>query len=117
MDNIKKYDLEARSEKFAGNCKNFSKKLPRTSANIEYVKQLIRSSASQASNYIEANESKTKKEVSYRIRVCRKETKETGLWLRLCDVGSVVIEEERKALINESCELRNIYNSILNKVS
>jgi len=60
------YDLEERTYQFAKRCKDFVNKLPRTVANIEYGKQLIRSSGSQAANYIEANESLSKKDLKYR---------------------------------------------------
>ncbi len=60
IQNSKQYDLEERTFQFAKQCRDFVKKLPRTISNIEYGKQLIRSSGSQAANYIEANESLSK---------------------------------------------------------
>jgi len=114
--NSKQYDLEERTYKFAKRCRDFVKKLPKSISNIEYEKQLIRSSGSQAANYIEANESLSKKDFAYRIRICRKETKESCLWLRLCEVGeNSASEQERKDLIAEALELRKIFSSILDK--
>lgn len=57
--NSKPYDLEDRTAKFARDSRDYVKKLPRTISNIEYGKQLIRSSGSQAANYIEANKEAT----------------------------------------------------------
>ena len=57
----KQYDLEERTARFAERCRDFIGKLPKNTANFEYAKQLIRSSGSQAANYIEANESLSKK--------------------------------------------------------
>jgi len=92
--------------------------LPKTTANFEYGKQLIRSSGSQAANYIEANEALSKKDFVHRIRICRKETKESCLWLRLCDVGnSSETEKKRQILSGEAIELRKIFTSILDKSS
>lgn len=85
--NTKQYDLEERTYNFAKRCRDFVAKLPKTIANIEYGKQLIKSSGSQASNYIEANESISKKDFVHRIKICRKEAKESKLWLKLCDTG------------------------------
>src|SRR3989344_2190587 len=85
--NSKLYDLEERTYQFAKRCRNYINKLPKTIANLEYGKQLARSSGSQAANYIEANESLSKKDFSHRIKISRKEAKESRLWLRLCDVG------------------------------
>jgi four helix bundle protein len=114
----KVYDLEERTYLFAKRCRDFVKKLPRNISNIEYGKQLIRSSGSQAANYIEANEALGKKDFAYRIRVCRKEEKETTLWLKLCENENTqeVIQEKEK-LVQESLELRKIFTTILNKSS
>jgi four helix bundle protein len=115
IPNSKRYDLEERTYCFAENCKNFTKLLPKTLANIEYSKQLIRSSGSQAANYIEANESLSKKDFAHRIKICRKESKESGLWLRLCDIDKENVKKNQDDLINEVIELRKIFTSILNK--
>jgi four helix bundle protein len=56
IQNSKHYDLEERTLKFAQRVRDFIKKVPKTLANIEYSKQLIRSSGSIGANYIEANE-------------------------------------------------------------
>jgi four helix bundle protein len=110
------YDLEERSARFAEACRDFLRKVPRNIMNHEYIKQLIRSSASQAANYIEANESLSKKDFCYRIKICRKETKESGLWLRLLDGGGVdTVETERNRLLIESVELRKIYTTIFDR--
>lgn len=110
------YDLEDRTYNFAKNCRNFVLKLPKTMVNFEYGKQLIRASGSPAANYIEANESLSKKDFILRVKICRKETKECGLWLKLCMVGddeSLQIEQEK--LLQESIELKKIFNSIIEK--
>jgi len=112
----KNYDLEERTARFAEICRDYVQSLPRTSGNIEYGKQLIRSSGSQAANYIEANEALGKKDFQYRIRICRKETKESCLWLRLSQAGNNQnLENKKQALLKEGAELRNIFTSILNK--
>ena len=46
-------------------------------SNVEDGKQLIRASGSVGANYIEANESLNKKDFIMRIKVCRKEAKES----------------------------------------
>ena len=116
IQNSKRYDLEERTAQFAEKCRDFVKKLPKTTANFEYGKQLIKSSGSQAANYIEANEALSKKDFIMRIRICRKETKESCLWLRLCDTGnSSSLEREKQYLLEEAVELRKIFSSILDK--
>ena len=114
--NSKRYDLEERTFQFAKRCRDFVKKLPKTIANIEYGKQLIKSSGSQAANYIEANESLSKRDFVYRIKISRKEAKESRLWLRLCDIGkNQELEKEQQELIQEAIELTKIFGSILEK--
>ncbi len=115
--NSKKYDLEERTFEFARRCRDFSKSLPRTLENIEYRSQLVRSSGSTAANYIEANEALSKRDYGHRVKICRKEAKESRLWLRLCDIGKKgELEGENLSLIKEAMELCRIFGSILEKL-
>jgi four helix bundle protein len=67
-------------------------------------------------NYIEANEAISKKDFAYRIKICRKESKESRYWLRLIEVNGVLsLERERKGLIQEATELMKIFGSIIRK--
>ena len=115
IQNTKRYDLEERTFLFAKRCQDFTKKIPKNTHNFEYIKQLVRSSASQAANYIEANEALSKKDFSHRVKICRKETKETQLWLKLIDIDDKKLDNELRFLINEAIELRKIFNAIVNK--
>lgn len=118
MDQIqnKKYDLENRTYEFALAVALFCKKLPRTVSNIEYVKQVVRSSGSPAANYIEANEALSKKDFQMRIKICRKESKETVLWLKLIvNTNSAEFIKDGEKLMQEATELKKIFSSMLNK--
>jgi four helix bundle protein len=110
------YDLEERTYEFARRVRAFVKKLPRTICNIEDVKQVVRSSGSVGANYIEANEALGKKDFRMRIRISRKESKETRYWLRLLDTNDdAMLDRERDCLIQESKELLRIFSAILQK--
>lgn len=99
--NSKQYDLEDRTFKFAKNVRSFIKKLPKTIGNIEDGKQLIKASGSVGANYIEANEALSKKDFIMRIKICRKEAKESRYWLRLVDTNDdQETEADRNALIS-----------------
>jgi len=102
---------------FANNVRYFVKKLPKSIANFEDSKQLVRSSGSIGANYIEANESLSKKDFLMRIKISRKEAKESRYWLQLIDVqnSDVSLEEERKSLLQEATELMMIFSSIMRK--
>lgn len=112
--NSKQYDLEERTYKFAKECRDYVKNLPRNQSNLEYARQLIRSSGSVAANYIEANESLSKKDFVMRVKISRKEAKETVLWLKLTEPRQEN-EEERRKLTAEGVQLTKICGSILEK--
>jgi four helix bundle protein len=102
----KMYDLEERTFLFAKRCRDFVLKLPKNKPNMEYGRQLLRSSSSPAANYIEANESLGKKDFAHKIKICRKESKESRLWLRLCITGGdKSLEQTQAELIQEAIEL------------
>ncbi len=115
MPNPKQYDLEERTLKFARNVRSFVKLLPRNVSNFEDGKQLIRSSGSVGANYIEANESLSKKDFVMRIMISRKEAKESEYWLNLIEVDNIVLAKTKTELIDEATQLRKIFGSILEK--
>ncbi|CAN5560032.1 hypothetical protein BH09PLA1_BH09PLA1_00720 [soil metagenome] len=112
----KTYDLEDRTFEFAKNVRSFLRTLPRTMANIEDGKQLLRSSGSVGANYIEANESLGRKDFLMRVKICRKEAKESRFFLRLLHVGDDQRCKARcDALVQEATELTSIFGSIVRK--
>jgi four helix bundle protein len=114
--NSKQYDLEERTLQFAKRVRAFVKKLPKTLANVEDGRQLIKASGSVGANYIEANEALSKKDFLMRIKICRKEAKESRYWLKLVDTGNIYeLEDERKVLEAEAGELTKIFGSIVTK--
>jgi len=116
MEN-KPIDLEERTALFAEIVRRFVRQLPRTIANIEDVKQLVRASGSVPANCIEANEALGNKDRVMRFRISRKEAKECQLWLRLVNVGEHQdIDAERKRLRPEAHELKLIFTSIIKKL-
>jgi four helix bundle protein len=114
--NGRPYDLDERTFLFAKEIRSFVKQLSRTVGNLEDSKQLVRSSGSVGTNYIEANESVSKKDFLLRIKTCRKEYKESVYWLRLLDCGTnPALEKECNCLATEAGELMNIFGAILRK--
>ena len=115
IKNSKQYDLEERTLKFAKEVIKFVKSLPRTIANIEIIKQLVRASGSVGANYIEANEALSKKDFIMRVKICRKEAKESRYWLKLIEVNGEDAEKQRLLLIQEATEIMKIFGAILEK--
>ena len=110
-------ELEERCFRFARDVGLFCKYLKKDLVLIEYFQQLIRSSGSVGANYIEANESLSKKDFINRAKICRKEAKESRYWLRLIreHLSDDKQIAECKRLIQESRELMLIFNSMVNK--
>ncbi len=109
------YDLGERTFLFAQEVRSLVKQLERTLANVEDARQLVRASGSVGANYIEANEALSKKDFAMRIKISRKEAKESGFFLRLLDNSAQPLDERRGKLVQESGELVSIFTAILRK--
>ena len=108
------YDLEERTFQFARRVNGYVAKLPKSISNIENGKQLVRAAGSIGANYIEANESLSKKDFVMRAKISKKETKECRFWVRLTEP----LESERKEqefLLQKATELMRIFGAILEK--
>src|SRR5687768_12559059 len=106
--------LEERTFLFAQYIRAFVKTLPRTVGNTEDARQLVRASGSVAANWIEADEALSKKDFLMRAKICRKEAKESRLFLRLIEVSSNSTDR-RDALTVEARELTLIFSAIISK--
>ncbi len=116
IQNSKPYDLEERTFQFAKAIRLFIKTLQKTAANIDDSKQLIRASGSVGANYREANESLGKKDFLMRIKISRKEAKESAYWLRLIhESNDLKNSNDAELLMQEAIELTKILSSILEK--
>jgi four helix bundle protein len=114
MDKLpdRKYDLEERTLRFAKDVIAFVRALPKNVPNIEISKQLVRAAGSVGANYIEANEALGTKDFLMKIRISRREAKESRYWLHLAD-GDEQSRAVQTRLINESMELTKIFSAIL----
>jgi len=112
------YDLEERTYNFARDVRRYILTLPKSFLLKEDVIQLMKSSGSVGANYIEANEALGKKDFLMRIRISRKEAKESAYWLRLIhDVNKLEQSDEALKLQNEAIELKKIFSAIIEKSS
>ena len=113
--NSKPYDLSDRTLRFAKMVRNYVKNLPKTLSNIEDARQLIKASGSVGANYIEAEEALSRKDFIMRIKISRKEAKESRYWLELTETKEEQIIMEKQNLIKEATELTKIFGSIVEK--
>jgi len=110
-------ELEDRFHNYAKAVRDFCRKLKWDIINNEYVKQVIRSSGSINANYTEASDDLGKADEKMKIKIARREAKETVRWLDLVLVyESAELEIERKLLIDEGEQIRKILSSIIIKL-
>ncbi len=113
-----KYDQEERTFIFAKNIRIFLKKIPFNISNSEDCKQLIRASGSVGANYIEAYESLSKKDFIMRLKFCRKEAKESAIFIQLIkETNAETYIKEAGNLFNKAIELKKIFSAIVSKAS
>lgn len=110
-------DLEERTTEFARRIVRLCKELPKDEINRRLVGQIIRSSGSIGANYREANEALSKKDFIYRVRITRKEAKETGHWLELIKEANHNLAARMQGLCEEVVEFRKIFSAIITKSS
>lgn len=105
--------LEPRTAQFGKNVRTFLKQVPKDILFQNDCKQLWRSSASIGANYIEALEAMSKKDFLYRIRIARKEAKESIFWLDMVEANIPPhLKEQHSVLLKECHELAKIFTSI-----
>jgi len=111
-------ELEDRFERFALRVRDFCRKLKWDIINIQYIRQLIRCSSSVGANYIEASDDLGKLDEKMKIKISRREAKESALFLKLVlTYENEVLEKERYLLIDEAIQIKKILSSILIKLS
>lgn len=110
--NSKQYDLEKRTLEFSKNLIHFLNSLPKNNINNNLVSQVIRSGTSVGANYREANETETKKDFVFRVRICRKEAKESVYWLELIKESNPNFINEVEIFKQEASEFVKIFAAI-----
>lgn len=112
----RKFDLDERTFQFALAVRKLTGARRWKREQLSDVNQVLRSSGSVAANYAEANNAISSGDFLHRLKICRKESSESRIWLRLLGETS---EDERKPvlrdLFREADELTRIFTSILRK--
>jgi four helix bundle protein len=110
-----KYDLEDRTFKFSYDVLILCRKYKKDIVVYKIVDQLIRSATSIGGNYRVANESDSKKEFRHKIRIAKKESKETIYWLELLQSIKNNDDIDVSNYIKESKEIMLILAAIYNR--
>ena len=114
-ENNKYRELENRTTEFAKRVIRLCKALPKDRITNRLVDQIIRSAGSVGANYREANEALGKKDFLFRLRIARKEAKETHHWLELIEETNPEFADRMKNLFQEVREIRNVLSAIISK--
>lgn len=107
------FDLAERTAVFGESAIQFARRLKRDEISGPLIRQFIRASTSIGANYVEADESGSKKEFAYRISLCCRESRETQHWLRMLAAALPESKSEARNLWREAKELTLIFASIL----
>ncbi len=110
-------ELEDRFHRYAKGVRDFCTKVKWNIINQEYIKQVIRSSGSISANYTEASDDLGKADEKMKLKIARRESKETIKWLDLfLTYDNEDLEKERAGLLNEGEQIRKILSAIIIKL-
>jgi four helix bundle protein len=112
---MKEFDLEKRTTQFAKAVIRMCQILPRCPINDRLINQVVGAAGSVGANYREANDALGKKDFIQRMRIARREAKESLHWLELLLEANRDKESEINPLIKEADELKRILSSIIEK--
>lgn len=111
-----RFDFEGRTTEFGKGVVRFCRSLKQDPINSRICGQLVGSAGSVGANYREANDALGKKDFVHRLRIARKEAKETIHWLDLLQEANQDKFDEIAVLRKEVEELKNILSAIITKV-
>lgn len=108
----RKFDLEERRLAFASAGIDLSERLPNTRAGNHVAGQILRSGTSPYPNQGEAEDAESREDFIHKLKVCRKERRETRRWARLLDRKGWAKEDAALPFVlRESDELIRIFFS------
>lgn len=101
--------------KFAEKIIDLCKRLPHTIINRPLIEQVIACSSSVGANYSEACEAESSKDFVHKMKIAKKEAKETRFFLRLVLKANSQFKEEIIPLGKESTEFIKIFSVVVSK--
>jgi four helix bundle protein len=110
-------ELEDRFQNYAKAVRDFCTRVKWDIINREYIGQVIRASGSASANYTEASDDLGKADEKMKIKIARREAKESIKWLDLIlTYGDEELHKEKLALLDEGEQIRKILSAIINKL-
>jgi four helix bundle protein len=109
----RQFDLEERTASFGEAVIRFAQTIRETAVTRPLVNQLVRAATSIGANYCEANDAESKADFRHKIAICRKESRETGHWLRMLTAALPESASETRKLWQEAKELNLIFGAVI----
>ncbi len=109
------YNLEERTTEFGKRIIKLCQELLKNDINKPLISQIVRSAGSIGANYREANDALGDKDFLHKMRISRKECKESLHWLELIEEANPQLKPRMQNLKNETREIKNILSSIILK--
>ena len=110
-------ELEDRFYNYAKAVRDYCTKIKWDVINKEYIKQVIRSSGSISANYTEASDDLGKADEKMKLKISRREAKETIRWLDLTlTFEDKSLEQLNAQLIDDGEQIRKILSAIIIKL-
>jgi four helix bundle protein len=106
------YDLEERTARFGEAVIDFAKTIPQNPVTNRLISQLVGAGTSVGANYVEADDSVSKKDFLKSIGTCRKEARETKHFLRMIARAVPELKLQARKLWMEARELHLIFSRI-----
>jgi four helix bundle protein len=107
--------LEERTAQFGETVIHFARTVTKNPVTTPLISQLVRAGTSVGANYCEADDAVSKKDFKNKIGTCRKEARETKLWLRMIAAAEPELKVEARKLWQEAKELHLIFAAIWRK--
>jgi four helix bundle protein len=111
-DGERVYDLEERTACFGESVIDFARTIPQNPVTNRIIGQLVGAATSVGANYVEADDSVSKKEFLKNIGTCRKEARETKHFLRMAVRAVPELKPQARTLWLEAKELHLIFSKI-----
>ncbi len=109
----RQFDLEERTASFGEAVIRLAQTIRETAVTRPLVSQLVRAATSVGANYCEANDAESKADFRHKIAICRKESRETGHWLRMLTAALPESAPETRKLWQEAKELNLIFGAVI----
>ena len=90
-------------------------KFEKNETNKILIRQALRSITSIGANYREACEAESSKDFVHKIRLSKKEARESEYWLLLLSDGNKKLANEVNTIIDECTQLVKIFSTIVSK--